>query len=306
VRDHTRPVLDALLRRSPAQPLFHWRAARSLAVIAYHEIRDGERFSQQLDYIRRAAHPVTLDDVIRAAEGRAGLPARAVLVTFDDGHRDVLEVAMPMLSERQIPAVAFVVVGLIGSDAPHWWTEVKALVRAGGSADAIDGADAEGAVRALKRLHDDVRLASLTQLRRTAQRRAPRVPQLTPAELGAMESAGIAIGNHSLTHPCLSNCETEKIREEVERSHEILTEALGHPPDAFAYPDGDRDTQVTNVVRRTGYRSAFLFDHRLSAQRLSDPLNISRLRLDTDTGFDRFRIVVSGLHPTIHRLRGLS
>ena len=35
-------------------------------------------------------------------------------MTFDDGHRDVLDVAMPMLRERGIPAVAFAVAGLIG------------------------------------------------------------------------------------------------------------------------------------------------------------------------------------------------
>ena len=37
-----------------------------------------------------------------------------------------------------------------------------------------------------------------------------------PPELRELESQGIAIGKHSLTHPCLSRCDDEKIRREIE------------------------------------------------------------------------------------------
>ena len=277
--------------------MFHWRAARSLAVLAYHDIRDQDRFAAQLDHLSRAASPVSLDEVVRAAEGGGGLPRRAVLVTFDDGHRDVFDVAMPMLRERGIPATAFAVAGLIGTDAPHWWTEVKELVRAGGAAPAVADLQPDDAVRALKRVPNDVRVRSIEELRRTASRPASPVDQLTGQELARLESEGISIGSHSLTHPCLSTCDTETIRIEVERSHAILAGALGHEIASFAYPDGDRDARVSDAVRKAGHRVAFLFDHRLSPPRPLDRFHISRLRVDGDATFDRFRIILSGLHP---------
>jgi hypothetical protein len=49
---------------------------------------------------------------------------------------------------------------------------------------------------------------------------------------------------------------------------------------------------------------AFLFDHRLAPLPLREPLRISRLRVNSDTSTDRFRIILSGLHPTVHRVRG--
>jgi peptidoglycan/xylan/chitin deacetylase (PgdA/CDA1 family) len=301
----SKTMMDAVLRRTPVQPVFHWRAARSLAVLAYHEIRDRERFAWQLDHLRRATSPVSVRDVIRAAEGGIGLPQRAVLVTFDDGHRDVLEVAMPMLRERGMPAVAFVVSGLVGTEAPHWWTEVKDLVATGGRSSAVAGLRPEDAVRALKRVRNDVRLEALADLRRTAPRPARSVRQLTEDDLDRLESDGVAIGSHSLTHPCLTRCSSETIREEVDEAHEILAASLGHEIDAFAYPDGDRDERVSAIVRSSSHRAGFLFDHRLSPPRPPDPLNISRLRVDADASSDRFRIIVSGLHPSIHRIRGL-
>jgi peptidoglycan/xylan/chitin deacetylase (PgdA/CDA1 family) len=305
VRVGARTVVDGVLRRTPAQAVFHWRASRSLAVLAYHEIRDPERFTVQLDHVRRVTNPVTLGSVVRAAAGGPGLPPRAVLLTFDDGHRDVLEVAMPMLRERGLPAAAFVVAGLVGTDTPHWWTEVKELVQGGGNARHVEGLTPDDTVRALKRVSDDVRLGTIADLQRSSGQRARPVAQLTADDLRALESAGVAVGNHSLSHPCLSRCHDEKIRNELERSHEIFTAELGHEPEAFAYPDGDRDERVTNAVEHIGYRAAFLFDHRLSVSKPPDPLNISRLRMDADAGFDRFRIIVSGLHPSIHRLRRL-
>jgi peptidoglycan/xylan/chitin deacetylase (PgdA/CDA1 family) len=298
-------VMDAVLSRTPAQPVFHWRAARSLAVLAYHDIRDPDGFAAQLDHIRRTTHPVRLPDVIQAAEGRAGLPPRATLLTFDDGHRDLLEVAMPLLRERGIPAAAFVVAGLIGTSTPHWWTEVKKLVRGGGTGAAVAGMRAEDAVRALKRVPNDVRIHTIDELRQTASHPAPVVVQLRASELSQLESAGIDIGSHSLTHPCLSRCGSDTIKFEVERSSEILAGALGHDVEAFAYPDGDRDARVSAIVREAEYRIGLLFDHRMSSLKPPDPFNVSRLRVDADAAFDRFKIILSGLHPTIHSLRGL-
>ena len=305
MRVETRTRVDAVLRWTPAQPVFHWRAGRSLAVLAYHDVRDPERFAAQLDHLRRTAHPVDLTDVVGAADGR-GLPRRAVLVTFDDGHRDVLETAMPLLRERGIPAVSFVVAGLVDTDTPHWWTEVKALVERGGTAAAVAGPSPEDAVRALKRVPNARRLAAIAELRASARAPAQAVPQLTTSDLGRLESEGVAIGSHSLTHPCLSRCEPGEIEGEIDRAHEILARAVGHEIESFAYPDGDLDARVERVVRRAGHRAAFLFDHRLSPPRPRNALAISRLRTDAGASLDRFSIILSGLHPTIHRLRGLA
>jgi peptidoglycan/xylan/chitin deacetylase (PgdA/CDA1 family) len=306
VKAATRSVLDGVLVRTPAQPIFTRRAARSLAVLAYHEVIAPDRFQRQLDHLRRAAHPVTLKEVVQAVERGEELPEHAVLLTFDDGHRDVYEVAMPLLKERSIPAVSFVVAGLIDGRRPHWWTEVKDLAGAGGRVGLFDHVGPDELVRALKRLPDTERLRAIEELHRSAPKPPTPVQQLRRDELRQMESAGIAIGNHSLSHPRLSTCTVEKIAQEVGRSHAILTEMLGHEPIAFAYPDGDHDPRVTRAVRDAGYRLAFRFDHALDTRLPRDPLGISRLRMDAHANFDRFRIILSGLHPTIHRLRRLT
>ena len=164
--------------------------------------------------------------------------------------RSVYDEALPLLQERGLPGAAFVVTGLLDTDEPYWWTEVEALAASEGPA----------LVRRLKQVPDDERLATIADLRRVASSPAPRVANLRRTELRALESAGIAVGNHSHTHPCLPRCRDEKIRSEVADAHAALVDALGHAPTAFAYPNGrpaDYTAETKALLRRNGFTVAF-------------------------------------------------
>ena len=296
-------IADATLSRSPVQRYFHRRAADRLTVLAYHEVEDAAAFEEHARYIREALHPVTIADVAAAVEGRRGLPQRAVLITFDDGHRSVYEAGLPILQRYELPAVVFVVAGLIDTDEPFWWDEVKALAAEGGRTREGTGRTPQALARSLKYVSDDQRLRAIDELRRTAAAPAPAYPQLRRHELRELESAGVAVGNHTLTHPCLSACSDDKIIREVQEADRLLTDMLGHAPLAFAYPNGDEDERVVRAVGDAGYRAAFLFDHRLSEVPPRHPLRISRVRISADASVDRLRIIASGLHPALLRLR---
>ncbi|NUU22907.1 MAG: polysaccharide deacetylase family protein, partial [Streptomycetaceae bacterium] len=142
------------MRRSPAQWWFGGRAAGRLAVLGYHGVDDPAAFARQLDRLTRIARPVSLDEVELAVATRRPLPGRAVLVTFDDGERSVHEHGLPLLRERAIPAVAFVIASLVDTDEPFWWHEVNGLA----------GAEAPGLIRRLKSVPQAARLAALAEL----------------------------------------------------------------------------------------------------------------------------------------------
>lgn len=300
----TKRWLDTALRLSPAQPIFDRAASRRLAVLAYHGVEDPERFGQHLDHLRRTARVISLSEALDGFEGRRTLPSRAILITFDDGHRSLFDIAMPMLRDRGMPAVAFVIVGVIDSDEPFWWSEVIDLARRGATVKEVRGRTPEELVRALKRVSDQQRRTAIEELKRTAPGPSERMSQLTAEELRTLESAGVAIGNHTWSHPCLSRCDEAGTRQEIEASHRVLTGMIGHHPEVFAYPNGDYEAGAAAVLKGYGYRAAFLFDHRLSEPRPRDPFAVSRLRVNSTTSVDRFRTISSGLHPTIHRVRG--
>jgi peptidoglycan/xylan/chitin deacetylase (PgdA/CDA1 family) len=249
-------------------------------------------------------HPVSKDEVLAAIAGRQGLPQKAVMITFDDGYRSVFDFAMPMLRDRGIPAIAFVVAGLLDSDTPYWWVEAEELVRQGGTANGFSGLKPEVFARALKDIPNEQRLTTLAELRQSVPGIRVTIPQLRGHELSILESAGVSIGNHSLTHPCLPRCSTDKIESELTQAHEHLSAALGYAPQVFSYPNGDADERVAQTLLTLGYKAAFLFDHHITPLPPPDPLRISRLRVNSDSSLDRFRIISSGLHSALHHAQG--
>jgi peptidoglycan/xylan/chitin deacetylase (PgdA/CDA1 family) len=116
------------------QTMEHLRGARArrhwqVAVLAYHAISDlggdrvlreygvpAQRFAAQLDTLaRRGWRFIAFDDLVRAMEERGSLPARAVLVTFDDAYRDLLERGSPLLAEYGVPGLVFAVSSKLGA-----------------------------------------------------------------------------------------------------------------------------------------------------------------------------------------------
>jgi peptidoglycan/xylan/chitin deacetylase (PgdA/CDA1 family) len=245
-----------------------------------------------------------------ALAGGAPLPPHATLVSFQLGHRSVVDSALPVLSALGIPAVAFVVSGLVDTESPYWWQEAEYLIEQGGWARGLSLRAPGGVRAALSALPDPDRRRSLQELRVTARRQAPRCAQLTSTDLLELLAGGFALGNHTLGHTRLENCDDYALRDEVVGGHERLARLTGEQPTAFAYPDGGFDPRAESLLRGLGYRSAFLSDGALFDLRgprggeQPDALRISRLNVNAGTARGIFDGVLSGWAPTTRKLRG--
>lgn len=72
-------------------------------------------FAAQMRAIAEAGVPViTLDDFCEAKAGRAALPARSVIITFDDGFQDFADVAWPTMRELGFRPIVYLPTNYIG------------------------------------------------------------------------------------------------------------------------------------------------------------------------------------------------
>ncbi len=106
-------------------------ADRTLRVLMYHKVNDlpgnpatvpTRIFEEQMALLGKLGYmPVSLDAVRDHYLLESALPPRAVLITFDDGYRDNLENAVPVLRRHGYPAVLFVPIGFLddGRPLPH-------------------------------------------------------------------------------------------------------------------------------------------------------------------------------------------
>ncbi len=98
-------------------------AVRGLPILMYHHVdptrKDAltvtaEQFAAQLRFLATAGYQsITCRDVVDHLEHGTALPARPVLLTFDDGYVNNLEYAYPLLVEHGFKATIFLPVGLL-------------------------------------------------------------------------------------------------------------------------------------------------------------------------------------------------
>ncbi|MGH2475917.1 MAG: polysaccharide deacetylase family protein, partial [Candidatus Limnocylindrales bacterium] len=143
MRDETAARIVTGLARGPvAATLVHglerlapWRRGM-LAILTYHRVDEPSTrpellpglisatpaaFAAQVDDLARHYAPVSLAQVLDALEEPRRLPARAVLVTFDDAYADFAEHAWPVLRAAAVPATMFVPTAYPDQDRGFWW-----------------------------------------------------------------------------------------------------------------------------------------------------------------------------------------
>jgi peptidoglycan/xylan/chitin deacetylase (PgdA/CDA1 family) len=228
-----------------------------------------------------------------------------VLITFDDADRSVLEHALPALTARGLPAVAFVVTELVGTDRPGWRDEAAFLLAHRGHARALAAEAGYSRLEQLAALPDPDRRRSMHELRVSATAQAPRRQRLTPQDLRRLLAGRVAIGSQSLGAPELRRCDDATVATELLTAHQMLADWLGTAPTAFAYPGGGHEPRAARLLAELGYQAGFLTDHRLSRRLPREALRVSRLSVDTSCPRDHFEAVLSGLHPAVSRWCGV-
>jgi peptidoglycan/xylan/chitin deacetylase (PgdA/CDA1 family) len=260
------------------------RARSRVPILTFHRVNDDDDpfmpslptavFAGQMAHIARHYRVLTAEDLAARLQG-GRVPRNALAITFDDGYRDNLTHAAPILKRLGLPATIFLVTGHIDTPRVLWFDRL-AMAFKSATARRVELADGrvlslgtvgdrlaalDTALALLKRLSDDERSASveglIASLRPNPER--PKRLMLSWDEVDALRGLGFSIGAHTVTHPILSRLTPARAWEEIHGSKLAIEKALGEPVRAFAYPNGrpdDYNETVTRLVHDAGFTCA--------------------------------------------------
>lgn len=140
--EYSQAELTALLR-----PLPRNAAKIHLPVLMYHYVDEEPPpagpyaddltvrtpdFVEEMEYlVANGYHTVSLADAYLAMAGLRELPARPVVLTFDDGGLDNYEVAFPLLKRYKLKATFFVITKTVGAQGRMDWRQLREMAYAG-------------------------------------------------------------------------------------------------------------------------------------------------------------------------------
>jgi len=100
-------------------------------------------------------------------------------------------------------------------------------------------------------------------------------PLMDEAQVRDWLAAGNWIGAHTCTHPRLSKIPRDRARKEILACKKKLEDRFGQPIEHFAYPFGDYDDAVVEMVREAGFKTAVTMDRGVN-DRNTDPFRLKR------------------------------
>jgi peptidoglycan/xylan/chitin deacetylase (PgdA/CDA1 family) len=211
---------------------------------------------------------VSLDEMHRRLVD-GDLRRRFVCITIDDGYRDTLQWAYPILRRHRVPFTVYIPTSFPERMGELWWLVLEAVVArneavnvcVGGQEEIVRCASVAEKRDAFDRLYTWLRsLTSEAELRAAVRELAVRYRVDIAAfcdelcmrwdELATLAADPlVTIGAHTVNHVMLAKVSEDLARTEMDMSRTVIGSALGIRPAHLSYPVGDRTSAAAREFR---------------------------------------------------------
>ncbi len=161
-----------------------------------------DQFRQQIEELTTGGYTVKpMPDIIDAFAAGKSLPPRTVALTFDGADRSILNDAVPLLKEKELPFTVFVPADKVASGKP---------------------------------------------------------PFMTWDDLRDLKKTGLAtFGLHPSSYAVLDDVSETDIKRQINNSLAAIRKELDMDATLLAYPYGEYNTSIKNIVKTMGLKAAF-------------------------------------------------
>ncbi len=255
---------------------------------------DVPTFTAQIDAISRYHNWVDAAGAIAHLRGDLRID-NPVLLTFDDGYRNNLDLALPVLEARNIRPLLFVTTGYLSNARTFWFDRFDYAIQqidrlwkleVDGRTFTFEPGDRCGMhseYQSLRRyakrqgwhdqrFHDffgetcDALEADSGKSLGSFQASDPVSATISNEELrGAVARGAIDVGSHTIDHMRIDKLDHDARAYQLTQSKLELEAMTGQPCRMFCYPNGDWDDGSRKAVAAAGYDAAFSVEPGLNA-----------------------------------------
>jgi peptidoglycan/xylan/chitin deacetylase (PgdA/CDA1 family) len=257
----------------------------------------------QFAYLRDHFRVIPLARLVEKLSSRSPIEKNAVVLTVDDGRRNVAELFFPLLKEFRMPATLFVVSSFVLGTDWIWTDKVLWLARHPRAPQELQPNRLEHFFEKMNRLRPDIRNSRIDELASEMKIVTPKEPPPEYAacsipQLREMADSGLVeIGSHSITHPIFSTLTDEESRWELIESRAQIEQVLDRRVNCFCFPNGkpgDYLPRHLQQLKEAGYSSAVM-THFGMPRRGADEYALPRMGVSGRTDLLSFMKYVDGV-----------
>jgi len=250
------PFLQKISKIELTIPFYHIVSDNRNELIAnLYRYRTVNEFKRDLDFFQKHYNIITLADLLKNKKEQKKLPQNALLLTFDDGMKEMYEIVAPILLQKGIPATFFLTTDFLNNKTLFFrnkvslliefccqntkninFQEIKKLFEKYG----ISFFEIEQNLRSLKFEHTPLidELANYIGLN-FSEYLEKNKPYLEDNQVIELIDKGFSIGAHSINHQLYKEVsKTEQIRQTIE-SVNIIRNKYKLNYGVFAFPFSD-------------------------------------------------------------------
>ena len=338
-------IIAKLLSATGFLRLVRWYNRDRILILYLHSVVDLQDLSwrplrtpfsidllrRQLEIISRHYTWLTLDDAVEMLSGRKPLVPNGIVLTFDDGYRNNMSVALPVLERHSIKPVFYVATGTLNNRMPYWFERLDYAIQqlrepaqvhlegrsfhfAPGDRDSLR--ESYAALRRAAKEHfdndrefyeffngvSDTMEKSSGKALAAVQAGDPCSETLSDDDLRSLSTSGRAtVGSHTVDHFRLDTVDGKLCADQLNESKRYIEEVTGTVCRHFCYPNGNWNRDVADAVAAAGYDSAVTTADGFNS--VGDDLySLKRSHMPQSSDAERLLLFMSGLSHLKERL----
>lgn len=273
-----RKLFFAALRLLTLNYYFQRKQKNSLLILMFHQINDKKNtfypamsvgaFSKLCQIIKSNYTVIHLSE-IDAHFSKTNKPA--AIISFDDGHYDILENAYPVLSALKMPFNINIDTEILETGKAQDFVRVYDILNCT-NIDAyfnpkfmekpieINRGNPMQVEQAFTDLLsgltiEEKREVTVDLAKKASAKESDFSKMLSKEDVQWLSKQDVEFGSHSHSHPILSNISAEEVQYELTHSKEVLENLTGKTINVLAYPNGIYNTEIEQQALEAGYQT---------------------------------------------------
>jgi len=343
-----RQLILFLMRNAGIIRIFQFILRNRIAILTIHGVMDErdnpswkplrpqlsrDKLEEYLSVLSKRYHFISLMDAVEMLSGHRPVQPYSLVLTFDDGYRNNLTHALPILRRYNAPATFFVPTDFINNPRPFWFdrldyalqqTHVNGRkVKVGSFTMYLESGDRETlqesfkefrrSAKKQKQISDYEFLGDMERLSESLEAESGR--SLADIQKNDDFSAimswenirencdgDVTIGSHTIDHIRLDKVDSETARYQLAESKRDIEAHTGISCRILCYPNGSFNEETVNLAKECGYVCGLTAKEGLNKSG-DDLMKLKRIGLPIHTNTTGLLALISGVSITVSNMK---